>query len=148
MPVLIVGTEKNFAALRPRLFSGRVPAAAAREIAEAVRKANPGVDVDALEPGTVLTIPDLPHVEVDGDLSLDDTVRERIAELSATAADTLEQIVGTARRLEDEGADERSHLAESLDREEIAVAAREEPALSTEVDAIRGAIDEEGSASK
>ena len=65
MPVIIVGNEKNFTALRSRIFSGRVPTAAAQEVSDAIAAANPHVDLNKLEPGTVLTVPDLPHVKVD-----------------------------------------------------------------------------------
>ena len=73
MPVLIVGKEKNFAALRPRLFSGPISTAAAREVSEAIAAANPDADLSALQPGTILTVPDSPHLSVRGDVSLDDT---------------------------------------------------------------------------
>ena len=36
MPVIIVGSEKNFAALRPRLFSGSVSTKAAGEVSAAI----------------------------------------------------------------------------------------------------------------
>ena len=78
MPVIIVGTEKNFAALRPRLFRGRVSTAAVKETTDALAAANPHVDLEALQPGTILTVPDLPHVKVEGDVSLDDTTKQRL----------------------------------------------------------------------
>ena len=78
MPVIIVGTEKNFAALRTRLFSGRVSNAKLQEVTEAVAEANPHVDLNSLKPGTVLTIPDSPHLSVSGDISLDDSTKELV----------------------------------------------------------------------
>ena len=77
MAVLIVGTEKNFAALRPRLFEGRISSKAAGEVADAIRAANPHADLDKLAPGTVLRIPDTPRVSMRGELSLDETTDER-----------------------------------------------------------------------
>src|ERR1700730_3309161 len=50
MPVIVVGTEKNFDALRPRLLSGKVSTAAKREVADAIAAANPHVDPKALAP--------------------------------------------------------------------------------------------------
>ena len=50
MPVIIVGTEKNFAALRPRLFSGKVSNATLREVTEAVAAANPHADLRRSSP--------------------------------------------------------------------------------------------------
>jgi hypothetical protein len=66
MPTIVVGNEKNFSALRPVLFQGRVPAATATEVADRIKEANPTVDLDRLQPGTVLTIPEgLPGVVVE-----------------------------------------------------------------------------------
>jgi hypothetical protein len=147
MPVLVVGNEKNFAALRARLFSGRVPAAAAREIAEAIRVANPHAKLDALRPGTVLTIPDMPRIALEADLSLGETLARRVEELS-DAADTLDEVAEAARRRQREDTEERGRLAKSLDRGEIADAAREDPALAAGVEAVRKAVDDDEARAK
>ena len=110
MPVIIVGNEKNFTALRSRIFSGRVPTAAAQEVSDAIAAANPHVDLNKLEPGTVLTVPDLPHVKVAGDLSLDDTTKQVLAGIAQSGADALADIVAAAKSADRDAAAERKQL--------------------------------------
>ena len=111
MAVIIVGNEKNFAALRSRLFSGRVSTAVVRDVTEAIAAANPHVDLGALTPGTVLTIPDLPKVNVSGNLSLDDTTKQALARIADEAAGTLEQLVATSHGVDRDDASERNALS-------------------------------------
>jgi hypothetical protein len=143
MPVIIVGSEKNFAALRPRLFRGRVATAAAREVEDAVAAANPHVDLTALQPGTILTVPDLPRVSVSGDVSLDDTTKEALDGLTRSGAAMLEQLVGAARQEERSAAAERKQLAKSLGAKELDAAAQRDKALGADLAAVREALDAE-----
>jgi hypothetical protein len=149
MPVIVVGTEKNFAALRPRLIGGRVSTAAVSEIAAAVRAANPHADLDRLQPGTILTVPDdLPHVSVRGEVSLDDTTRGAIEGLANAGAAALEELVAAARTSESQGRTERKLLAKSLAGNEIDAAARKDKALGADVKATQQAIADEETQAK
>ena len=112
MPVIVVGTEKNFAALRPRLITGKASTTAVSEISAAIRVANPHANLDRLEPGTILTVPDdLPHVSVHHEVSLDDTTRSAIEGLANAGAAALEELAAAARVRESDGAAERKQLA-------------------------------------
>ena len=148
MPVLVVGTEKNFTALRPRLFTGRVSTRAAREVAAAIRAANPDVNLDRLRPGTVLTIPEGVGARVGGELSLDQSVPEAIGALAAEAATVLDELVAAAKAREREEASERRSLAKALRSKEVQAAMRGEPALKRDVEAVRKAVDEEEATAK
>lgn len=141
MAVIVVGTEKNFAALRPRLFSGRVSNAAAKETTEALAAANPGVDLEALEPGTILTVPDVPHVSVKGDVSLDDTTKQMLEGLANAGASALEELVATARKTESAAAAERKQLAATLSSSELDAAVRKDKTLGPELKAAQDAVD-------
>jgi hypothetical protein len=143
MPVIIVGTEKNFAALRPRLFRGRVSTAAVKETTEALAAANPHVDLEALQPGTILTVPDLPHVKVEGDVSLDDTTKQLLEGLANAGASALEDLMATARKTESAAAAERKQLSAALARPELDAAAKRDKALGEDLKAIKQAVDEE-----
>jgi hypothetical protein len=147
MPVIIVGNEKNFAALRPRLFGGRVPTAAAREISEAVAAANPHADLDALKPGTILTIPDLPHVSVSGDISLDATTKDVLVGIASAGSDALDDIVAAARSVERTAAAERKQLTATLASGDLANA-RKDKALADDLNAVQKAVDDEEAAAK
>jgi len=145
MAVIVVGTEKNFAALRPRLFSGRVPNAAVKETTEALAAANPGVDLEALQPGTILTVPDLPHVSVKGDVSdvsLDDTTKQLLEGLANAGGSALDDLLAAARRTERDDAAERKQLAATLASKDLDAAARKDKALAPELKAAQDAVDE------
>jgi hypothetical protein len=143
MPMIVVGTEKNFAALRPRLLEGKTSAAASRDVAAAVKAANPEVDLDRLEPGTVLNVPDAPNVAVRGDLSLDEATTQMLAGLAEAGSAALKELGAAARKRESAGAAERKKLAESLDGKEVAAATRKDKTLAAGVKATKEAIAEE-----
>ena len=143
MPILVVGSEKNFAALRPRLFAGRVSPKAAGEVAAAIREANPHADLDKLAPGTVLTIPESDRVSVRGELSLGETVRAAVEGLSNAGRSALEELTATAAARESEASEERKQLAKTLRSKELEGPARQDKALAADLDATREAVAEE-----
>src|SRR5262245_43661987 len=120
MPVLIVGSEKNVAALKSRLFKGRVSTAAVQEVTDAIAAANPNTDLKALTPGTILTVPDSPHLAVSGDISLDDSTKELIDAVAEAGSDTLDDLVTTAKAAERNAAAERKLLTATLARPDLA----------------------------
>jgi hypothetical protein len=140
MPVIIVGTEKNLAALRSRLFSGKVSNATVHEVSDAIRTANPHVDLNALEPGTVLTVPDLPAVAVRGDVSLDGTSKQAIGAILTTVATTLEQLTEAARTHEVDDTKERKLLARTLSGKELDAAARQDKTVAASLQAARDGL--------
>jgi hypothetical protein len=149
MPVIVVGAEKNFAALRPRVFSGRVTGDALREVTDAVAAANPHADLEKLEPGTVLTIPDHPRISTRGDLSLDDSTTKQVLEgISNAGAKALEQLMETARKTESEARAERKRLAKALDVKELDAAGRKDKALAAELKTAAEAVAGEEAAAK
>jgi hypothetical protein len=142
MPVIIVGTEKNFAALRTRLFSGRVSSARLQEVTDAVAEANPHADLSALKPGTILTIPDSPHLSVSGDISLDDSTKELVDAVANAGSQALEDLVAAARVADRNAAVERKQLVATLARPELAEVAKKDQALSEDLKAVRKAVDD------
>jgi len=114
MAQLIVGEENNLTQLNPRLFRGRVSSNAKAKVTEAIREANPHVDLNRLEPGTVLTIPDLPEVDVRGDLSLDEISKQTIAEASSYLQATLGQIAAMEREERKKAKAMRTELNKTL----------------------------------
>jgi hypothetical protein len=148
MPVLVVGSEKNFTALRQRLFTTKVSTAAVREVKEAVAEANPEVDLDHLEPGTVLTIPDAPRLSVRGELSLDETPKRALEGVAVAGAQALEELAASAQTAERERAAERKRLAAALDSGELDAAIRKERDLRGDAEAVRAALQEQESGAK
>jgi hypothetical protein len=149
MSVIVVGSEKNFAALRPRLFSGSVSTKAAGEVSAAIQEANPHADLKALTPGTVLTVPDdLRRVSVAGELSLDVDTTARAAGVVEAGAATLGRIAEVAREGAAGDAALRRSLARSLAGKQIGAAAGQDKAVAASLEAARKALGEADAASK
>jgi hypothetical protein len=149
MPVIVVGTEKNFAALRPRLTGGRVSATAAGELAAAVAAANPHADLEQLAPGTVLTIPaGAPNVSIPGDISIDDATKTAIEGLVNQGTAALERLAAAAKERQSESRVERRALAKALATEEVVAAGRKDKTLGKDVAAARAAVEAEDAAAK
>jgi hypothetical protein len=148
MAVLVVGSEKNFAAVRARVATGTVSSAAAKRIAEAFRQANPGVDLDKLQPGTVLAVPDLPELKARGDLALDDGVERAADAVLAQANQILDGLVETASTLRKEAAAERRQVAKAMDGREVREAAEQIPGLGEDIEAARRALEEDEATDK
>jgi hypothetical protein len=141
MPVIIVGSEKNFAALRPRLFTGSVSTKAAGQVSSAIQAANPHADLKALKPGTVLTIPDdLQHVAVAGDLSIDGATKEAVAGVLEAGATTVEQLASMTKESIAAGAAERKSLARTLAGKQLSAAAAEDKAVAASLQAAQDAL--------
>jgi hypothetical protein len=145
MPIVVVGNEKNFAALRTRLFAGTVSNKVAGEVADQVRAANPHANLDKLTPGTVLTIPDTPNVQVRGELSLDQQTSDELRSLGDHGKALLAGIVTAADQREAETREERTHTLESLDSIEGTTGAK---GLAKEIAAARAALTEEDERAK
>jgi hypothetical protein len=139
--VIIVGAEKDFAALRPRLFGRSVSSKAAGEVSAAIQAANPHADLKALQPGTVLVVPDeLPHIEVRGDLSLDDSSKQAVAGLVTAGNTVLSHLTSSVQSRAAEAADARKQLAKTLAGKQLADAADKDAALAASLKAAQDAI--------
>lgn len=141
MPVIVVGTEKNFAALRSRLFTRSVSSKTAGEVSAALQAANPAADLKALAPGTVLFVPDdLPHVSVTGDLSVSGGATSGVADVLAAAEAATEELVAAVKSRVRGSAAARKQLTAALSRDEITVAAKRDKAIGASLDAAQQAL--------
>jgi hypothetical protein len=141
MPVIVVGTEKNFAALRSRLFTRSVSSKTAGEVSAALQAANPDADLKALAPGTVLFVPDdLPHVSVTGDLSVSAGATSGAADVLAAAEAATEQLVAAVKSRVRVSAAARKQLTATLSRDEVTVAAKRDKAIGASLDAAQQAL--------
>jgi len=149
MPVIVVGTEKNFAALRSRLFTRSVSSKTAGEVSAALQAANPDADLKALAPGTVLFVPDdLPHVSVTGDLSVSGGATSPVADvLAAVEAATGDLAIAVKTRARAATAT-RKQLNAALSRDEVTVAAKRDKAIGASLDAAQQALTDADAADK
>lgn len=143
MPMVVVGREKNFSQLQARLFAGRVSGKVAKEVAAAVAAANPDVDLDHLDPGTVLRVPDLPSVSLPGEVALDDSAAETIEAVSGAATEALGALVNGAAVREKTAAAQRKRLAAALGSDEVTRAAEQDEKLAADVASARTMLEEE-----
>jgi hypothetical protein len=148
MAVIIVGTEKKFAALRSRLIEGRPSRDAVRELTAAVAAANPGVDLDKLELGTILTIPDVPNVTVRSGLTFDDATKNLLEGLAEAAQSVLAELAEAAQARERAAAAERKQLRASLDAREVVALAQQDASFKADLAAVQQAVETEDAQAK
>jgi hypothetical protein len=142
MAIVVVGSEKNFAELRPRLFGGgRVASKRAGEVAEAVRKANPHVDLDKLQPGTVLTVPDSADVELAAAVDVDKPMRDLAAGIAEHGQTVLAALAGAAEQREGRLREDRAQTLQAFDQ--VGQGARREKGLTQAIKEARKAVEEE-----
>jgi hypothetical protein len=115
MPIVVVGNEKNFAALRGRLLGDKVSRTQARELADAIRESNPHADLDKLRPGTVLIVPDSPIVRVRGELALDEPTAKGVEGLGQLGKQALEGLAEAAKTRAAEARKERARVLKAMD---------------------------------
>jgi hypothetical protein len=147
--VIVVGEEKTFAALRPRLFAGaKLSPAAAREATEAIAAANPHANLEKLEPGTVLTVPDdVPKLSLGTD-AIEPPAGAAVAGLASSGRSTLEIVAASAKALEKQAVADRKALAKTLEATELDAAARKDKSLRAALAAASEAMAAEDEASK
>lgn len=141
MPVIVVGTEKNFAALRSRLFTRSVSSKTAGEVSAAIQAANPHADLKALEPGTVLFVPDdLTHVSIESDVSLGEGATSGADELLGAAEAATAELVEAVKSRVRAAAAARKQLTATLSGDEVAAAAKRDKAIGASLDAAQQAL--------
>jgi hypothetical protein len=142
MPILVVGAEKSFAELAPRLFRGEVSAHDMQEVADAVREGNPHANFDDLVPGTVLTVPDSPLVRARDALSLVETTAS-IEALAEVATGTLEQLVNAAEAQEVDLRKERARALSAMTEIDSMVERPNDRRLTKDLASARKQLEEE-----
>jgi hypothetical protein len=149
MAVIVVGTEKNFAALRSRLFTRSVSSKTAGEVSAALQAANPDADLKALAPGTVLFVPDdLPHVSVTGDLSVSGGAMSGIADVLTGAEAATGDLVTAVKSRARVSAAARKQMTATLSRDEVVTAAKRDKAIGASLDAAQQALTDADAADK
>lgn len=142
MPIIVVTTEKSVVDLLRRVLKARTSKAATTRAEAALRDANRGVDLDALQPGDVVVVPEVEGARAEtGDLlgPLDDAL--------VGARDALGGLVGAVAQAAAEAKEERARTTELLANEElISSAGRRDPQLKERIESVRRAMHEDGQA--
>jgi len=149
MPTIVVGSEKNFTALRPVLFGGRVSTAVAKEAKVTLREANPHADLDKLQPGTVLTVPEgLPGVAARPAPLLAAGSTDAVGALSSRGKLELDGLSVAAKAREASTRTERKQLAKALESKAVVAAAKRDKQLAADLSAARETLEQEDARAK
>lgn len=148
MRTIVVGTERSAEGVLKAAYAGRMPAAEKKRALTALLRANPRVDFDALERGTMVRIPDLPGRERSRRGMLDDFAESTVEATRAFAATRVEELVATAGREENAASKERAVLLRALGAREVVAAMRADEQLADEIKAVRENVEEEESRSE
>jgi hypothetical protein len=141
MSVVIVRTERHIEELAPRLLGERATTMS-NAVRRAIRTANPHVDLERLQPGDVLTIPDHDDVRVRHDAAPEDLAAEGLAAM----VDGLREVVAALADQADteakvEAAD-RAVVRRSLGLRAVEQAAEQDRHLRGERDRVVAALAE------
>jgi len=111
MPNLfVVGAERNLADLADAVLRKRTAAATRESALEAIRTANPGLDLDRIEPGMVVLLPDVKGVKP---LTAGEPVHDTAGDLVARVKEGIGVLLGAGEVAEEQRRVER-HDAEEV----------------------------------
>ncbi|MBB4986726.1 MULTISPECIES: hypothetical protein [Streptomyces] len=137
MPIVVVEQEKTLAALTTRLLKARTAKAAKEKAAQAIREANPGLDLDHLRPGMIVVVPRLAEASDEDDDLVDQSLDLFLAEVRAEV-DTLLDAANDSLASEKE---ELETTAKVLDVMEVQQAAQNDPVLQNNLESLRSSIE-------
>ncbi|KOU33409.1 hypothetical protein ACFVZ8_04210 [Streptomyces sp. NPDC059558] len=140
MPIIVVDQEKTVAALAARLVKTRTSKAAKEKAAQAIREANPGLDLDRLRPGMIVFVPRPPEARED----VPDVVTEALAPLFDQIRTELDALIRTANSALEADTAEREATAEILDAEAVQAAAQNDPLLQYNLERVRQTLADDG----
>ncbi|MFG2328080.1 hypothetical protein ACGFMM_00495 [Streptomyces sp. NPDC048604] len=140
MPIVVVEQEKTVAALAARLVKARTSKAAKERAAQAIREANPGLDLEHLRPGMVVVVPRLAETRDD----IPDVVKEALENLFEQIGTELTELINAARNAQEADDSEREETKEVLDAEKVQAAAQNDTKLQYNLDSVRTTLESDG----
>ncbi|WP_338930443.1 LysM peptidoglycan-binding domain-containing protein [Streptomyces netropsis] len=140
MPIVVVEQENTVAALAARLVKAGTSKAAQERAAQAIREANPGLDLDHLRPGMVVVVP--PLVEARDEVP--DVVEGALAAFFEQISRELDALIQTARSALEADKAERQATAEVLAAEKVQAAAQNDPMLRNNLEQVRQTLADDG----
>lgn len=140
MPVLIVRDEHSIDDLRPRLVGHRGPGETPERLVAAVREANPHVDLDDLQPGVVLTIPDIEDAKVRDDDTPTELLAEGIDAMVAAIGDVIATAGERAAQAAKVESADRATLRRSLQLKAVTQAAKQDKELHANLQGVKQAL--------
>jgi hypothetical protein len=139
MPILIVRAERKLQDLGPRLGRtgrARLDAATIR----AIRDANPQVDLDALAPGVVLTIPEGTGLRVPPEAASNDLIGEGLEAVVANLGRLVDTLVERSEAQARTESADRAVVRRSLGLRAVEAAAAQDRELQQELGRVEEAL--------
>ena len=131
MPLFIVGQDTDFERIARQLLMSSPTAAAVTELRQTLLTANPGLDLDRLAPGTVITVPRRPELRpAAGEGSFRATVRPGVDALQGELKEQLALIGQVAEAGLANAAGERDETMEALNQQDVSALFGRNPALA------------------
>lgn len=136
--LFVVGDERSLDDLQSSLFKSRLSARVRTEALEALRRANPGLDLDHVDRGTVVFVPDTDAVRPKAsDSPAGDAADERVAAL-AEALDALLQGAEDGEKARREEGDEARRV---LDNDVVRKLAGRQKPLAENLKSVAAVLD-------
>lgn len=141
MPNLFVVTDQpNLSALATAVLRGRTSMATRTAALDAIRLANPTLDLDRLRPGAVVVIPAVPGVRP---AATDDPVAEVADDLIGRVRDGLAALTEADGRGEESRRLDQKDAFELFDSGLVQRLARSEPQVGENIASVRAAFEQE-----
>jgi len=107
--IFVVGAERNLADLADAVLRKRTAAATRESALDAIRTANPGLDLDRIDAGTVVLLPDVTGVRP---VAAGEPVHEAVGDLLARVEEGLGALVAAGESAEEQRRVERREAEE------------------------------------
>lgn len=140
MPTIVIENERSLAGLNRRLFRRGISPADIEKLHGRIRRDNPEVDFENLRAGTVLRLPDSPHLRVRDESSFEDTIAGGLERVQAEAIeDVTSRRAFASRQLKGDAAQRRA-MAKRLGTRRVRAVVEKHPDLAPTVDGAREAL--------
>jgi len=140
MPTIVIENEHSLAGLNRRLFRRGTSPAEIEKLHRRIRRDNPEVDFDDLRAGTVLRLPESPHLRVREESSFQDTIADGLEDLRTEAAEDVTSRLAFARVQLKGDAARRRAMAKRLGTRRVRAVLEKHPDLALTVDGAREAL--------
>lgn len=141
MPNLfVVGAERNLDALADVVLRKRTAVATRASALEAIRAANPGLDLDRIDPGTVVLLPDVKGVRP---VAADEPVHDTAGDLVARMKDGIGELLAAGEAAEEQRRIERHEAEEVFGDPVVKKLSSQVPELVANLKSVRKSLEAE-----
>jgi hypothetical protein len=133
--VFVVREQQKLADLAPALLRSRSSARVRESFLDAVRRANPGLDFDRIEPGAVVLVPAVEGVNPSAVAS--DPVHQAVGDLADRVGAAVTSLLAGAEAAEEQRVLEKKETQELLGGALVQRLAAQAPELASHIDSVR-----------